>query len=38
MTEYCLEKWAEEVTEFLNEELRGEVCGTYHAEMELEER
>lgn len=36
---YCLErKWAEEVAGFLNEELGEEVCGTYHAEMELEER
>jgi superfamily II DNA or RNA helicase len=36
---YCLErKWAEEVTGFLNGELGEEVCGTYHAEMELEQR
>jgi superfamily II DNA or RNA helicase len=36
---YCLErKWAEEVSEFLNWQLGDEVCGTYHAEMELEKR
>jgi hypothetical protein len=36
---YCLErKWAEEVTGFLNGEIGEKVCGTYHAEMGLEER
>lgn len=36
---YCLKrKWAEELTEFLNGELGENVCGTYHADMELEDR
>jgi len=36
---YCLKrKWAEELTQFLNSELGMDVCGTYHADMELEDR
>lgn len=36
---YCLKRrWAEDLAEFLNEELGEDVCGTYHAEMELKER
>ena len=36
---YCLKrKWAEDLTKLLNEELKEDVCGTYHADMELEER
>ena len=36
---YCLKrKWAEELTEFLNEELGENVCGTYHADMKLKDR
>jgi len=36
---YCLKrKWTEELTKFLNGELEENVCGTYHADMELEDR
>jgi superfamily II DNA helicase RecQ len=36
---YCLKrKWAEELALFLNTQLEEKVCGTYHADMEEEER
>jgi superfamily II DNA helicase RecQ len=36
---YCLQtKWAEELTDYLNENFKRQVCGVYHAKMEEKER
>jgi RecQ family ATP-dependent DNA helicase len=36
---YCLQrKWAEELTRLINAEAGRELCGTYHADMEREDR
>jgi RecQ family ATP-dependent DNA helicase len=39
MIVYCLQRnWADELTKLINDEAGWELCGTYHAKMEYEER